>query len=206
MRSAAKAAKLQAQKEGRIPGEGKASQAAIDNLKKRLRGQQDVNAPGADNNPVNKSSTAINAPAATELSLNASEVSDVAAKTSNHDYSGVAEVLRKATGADSSEGKVMIKKYEDLTAFQKWLNTEIQAATEMAPLLANIEGAQAKVYSTKDGVVIDTGQQAIKGLWDYKESTIALIAEAVAAKPPSGAPAPTEVVGWIATFHDVHKV
>jgi class 3 adenylate cyclase len=188
MRSAAKAARLQAQQEGRIPGEGKASKSAIDNLKKRLRGEQRSNPPVADNNVATESN---NAPIPTSLSLNASEVSDVAAKTNNHDYAGVADVLRNAIGADSDEGKTMIKKYDDLTAFQKWLNAEVLAATEAAPLLAT---------------VIDTGQQATKALWDYKESTIVAIALAVVANPPTGTPAPPGAVGWIATFRDVHKV
>jgi hypothetical protein len=54
--------------------------------------------------------------------------------------------------------------------------------------------------------MIDNGTQTVRNLWDYKEITIAAIAEAVVAKPPSGTVAPTDAVAWIATFKDIHKV
>jgi len=43
-------------------------------------------------------------------------------------------------------------------------------------------------------------------LWDYKESTILAIAEALAAKLQSGNPVLSETAGWFETFKDVHKV
>ena len=142
----------------------------------------------------------------TSLALNASEVADVAAKTNTHDYAGVADVLRKASGANSDDGKAMIKKYDDLAMFQKWLNAETSAATEATPMIGLLNGVSVKIYATTGGIMIDNGTPVVKNLWDFKEATICVVAEAAIAKPPSGTAAPTEAIGWIATFREVHKI
>ncbi len=193
------AADQKARENGKRFKEGKSTPEELLAMGKRMRGDK-PNEPTSNNSPVSPPV------APTRLSLNASEVADVSSKTNSHDYVGVAEVLRKASGAESDEGKAIVKKYDDLAAFQKWLNTEVEAATEVSPLLTLIEGTTAKVYLAKDGVVIDNGTQTVRNLWDYKEITIAAIAEAVVAKPPSGTVAPTDAVAWIATFKDIHKV
>jgi hypothetical protein len=70
----------------------------------------------------------------------------------------------------------------------------------------NLEGQAVKIYSTKDGTVIDNGTPVVRNLWDYKESTILAIAEALATKLQSGNPVLSETAVWFATFKDVHKV
>ncbi len=142
----------------------------------------------------------------TSLMLNANEVADVAAKTNTHDYAGVAAILRTAAGADSDEGRAMIKKYDDLAMFQKWLNAEVSAANEGSPMMGVLNGVPVKIYSTTGGTMIDNGTPVVKNLWDFKEATIGAVAQAAIAKPPSGLAAPREAIGWLATFKEVHKV
>jgi class 3 adenylate cyclase len=181
---------------------GKAGKSVAQKLKDRLNHTEISKSTPSNNMPTETISEA----KPTTLSLNASEVADVSAKTNSHDYSRVAEILRKAKGADTDDGRAMLKKYDDLTAFQKWLNGEVASATESAPISASIDGVPVRIYSVQAGTVIDNGTPTTRNLWDYKESTIVVIAETVVAKPPSGTPAPTDAVTWIATFEDVHKI
>jgi hypothetical protein len=202
MKSAAEAARKQARNDGRSPEDGKATKRTKETIKSLLQGNNSPEEPSTAAN--NSAAPPVAAP--TSLTLNATEVAEVTAKTNSHDYAGVAEILRKASGADSDDGKAMIKKYEDLTALQKWLNSEILNASDTAPIETTIEGQSVRVYATKEGTVIDNGTPTTRNLWEYKETTISAIAEAIAAKPPSGQVVPAEAVGWIAIFRDVHKV
>lgn len=205
LKSAAKAAQEQAKQNGRGFKEGKSTAEEIERIRKERFGniKTDANAPVANNEPA-----ANNAPETpTTLSLNATEVADVTSKTNTHDYAGVVEVLKKASGADSEDGKAMIKKYEDLVAFQTWLNADIMTVTELEPLNLTLDGVQVKVYSAQSGVIVDNaGVLTTRNLWEYKESTILAIAEMLLTKTMSGNPVLAESRGWIAAFKDVHKV
>jgi class 3 adenylate cyclase len=203
LQSARNAARQQAKGSGHVLPDGKSTKEELQKIAKGLKGLNGTEA----NTPEANVPVANNAPTGpASLSLNATEVADVAAKTNSHDYAGVVEILKKAAGADSEDGKTMIKKYEDLVAFQSWLNTDILTITEAAPLNVAIEGAQVKVYASTGGVVIDNGTPVTRGLWEYKEATILAIAEALLTKTASGNPALSESAGWIAAFKDVHKV
>ncbi len=192
----------QAKKQGIRIQEGRANPSDLNANLRRMQGKGTDNPQIAANNEAPPRTDTH----PTTLLLKASEVADVAAKTNSHDYSGIAEILRKAAGADTDDGKAMIKKYDDLALFQKWLNAEVSAATEAAPLMGLLNGVSVKIYTTTGGTMIDNGTPVVKGLWDFKEATIRSVAEAAVAKPPSGAAAPAEAVGWIATFREVHKI
>ena len=202
LKSAADAAQRQAKNNGHGVPNGKATKIDKEKIRNMLKGNSPEDPPPVSNN----------APAPTDpvkpatLSLNATEVSEVTSKTNSHDYLGVVDLLQKASGADSEDGKAMIKKYEDLVAFQKWLNAEIALATDVAPLHTTIENVQLKVYSTPNGVVIDNGTPTTRNLWEYKESTILAIADAILTKKMSGDPILSEAAAWRTTFKDVHKV
>ena len=203
MKSAAEAARLQAKKEGRVPDDGKASKTVSKTIKNLLQGNNSPEEPPA---AANNAATPPPVTAPTTLSMNATEVAEVTSKTNSHDYAGVVEILKKAIGAETEDGKAMIKKYEGLVAFQTWLNREVSGPSEAAPLEMNLEGQAVRVYATKDGTIIDNGTPVVRNLWGYKESTILAIAEALAAKLQSGNPVLSETAGWFATFKDVHKV
>ncbi len=181
---------------------GKSTQAELEANARKFPGLRKGN--NTPTPPANKPNNPSTKP--TSLLLNATEVADVAAKTISYDYAGVSDILKKAIGADSDEGKAMIKKFDDLALFKHWLETEVSAAKETAPLMGQLEGVAIKVYSTADGTMIDNGTPVVKNLWEFKPSTISAVAEAAAAKPPTGAGLPPEATGWLATFKDVHKI
>ena len=203
MKSAAKSAAELARQNGRGLAEGKSSEKDLRKINKnRFPGLNSNNSTAVSNNEA----TTPPKKASASLSLNASEVQDVAAKTNSHDYAGVADVLRRAAGADSDEGKVMIKKYDDLTAFQKWLDNEVSKITPENPLMMSLDGESVKVFSSKDGTVIDNGTPVTRNLWEYKNSTIYSLAETLATKMMSGNPDLANTSNWLATFKDVHKI
>jgi class 3 adenylate cyclase len=204
LKAAQKSANDQANKEGRGILPGKATKEELENIGKKLKNEHDAN-----NTPVvdaNNVPPANNTPTNT-ISLTSEQIADIASKTNTYDYAGVVAIIKQAHGADSEDGKSMIKKFEDLDAFQKWLSSEVAMATEATPIEATIDNSQVKVYSTKDGTVIDqAGTLSTARLWEFKATTILEIANAVALKTPSAVAAPTEVAGWITTFKEVHRL
>ncbi|MEI8281054.1 MAG: adenylate/guanylate cyclase domain-containing protein [Armatimonadota bacterium] len=181
---------------------GKSTQSEREAIARKLQGAMNGN--NAPPQPTNKPNNPATKP--TSLLLNATEVADIAAKTISYDYAGVSDILKKAIGADSDEGKAMIKKFDDLSLFKHWLETEVSAAKETAPLMGQLEGVPIKVYSTADGTMIDNGTPVVKSLWEFKPASISAVAEAAAAKPPSGTPLAPEATGWLSTFKEIHKV
>lgn len=198
-----KAADEQARQNGRTFGAGSASKSDLRKGLDKLKGNNN-NEPSANNAATPPEA---NNAAPAPVALTPEQLTEVAAKTNAHDYAAVAEILRKAPGADAPDSQAMIKKFEDLTLFQTWLNGELSGVGETAPLAATVEGVAAKVYVTNDGVVVDTGNQpAAKHLWDYKSDVILSIAQAAAAAPRTKAASPAEVAAWFVTFKEVHRL
>lgn len=204
LKAAQKSANDQANKDGHGIRPGRATDEQRKKIRDSLQGVNNSNnAP-----PVDANNTAgTNTPPINTISLSAEQIADITAKTNSYDYAGVVAIIKQAHGADSNDGKAMIKKFEDLDAFQKWLSSEVSMATEATPIEATIDNAQVKVYSTKDGTVIDQAGTLSSGhLWEFKANTILEIANAVALKQPSAIAAPIEVPGWITTFKEVHSL
>ena len=163
-------------KNGRTFGPGTAGKDVAKRIKEKIQSQ---NAPEANNDSVE----ANNAGPGT-ISLTPDQVADIAAKTNSYDYAGIAAELVTAPGANSNDGMIMIKKYESLVQFKSWMEEQVSAATETAPISITLDGQTASVFATPDGVVINNGAQGTpKKLWEYKPQTIEAIAEAVSAKP-----------------------
>lgn len=193
-----------AQKNGRTFAPGKSDKNTAIRIKEQFQNIAANNEPAKETNTPESN----NAPQTSSgLSLTPDQIADIAAKTNMYDYAGVATELGSVIGSNSSQGVTMIKKYESLVQFKSWLDAQVSSATEAAPISITIEGAQANVYSTNDGVVISqNGQNTTKKLWDYKPATIEAIAESLSAKSADGTnPNPSGPI-WIGTFKEVHHL
>lgn len=201
LKAAQKSAGQLALENGRAFGPGSGAKEAAENWKKRMeRNKVANNAPEANNPAANNEETT------NSISLTPEQLANIAAKTNNYDYAGVAAELRTIPGSNSNEGLVMIKKYETLIQFKSWLDSEVGLTTETAPIDATIDGSAVKVYSTPAGIVIthSDGQMTTKKLWEYTASTIQGIAEAISVKPPDSSLGTADISTWIGTFKEVH--
>lgn len=197
-----KSAKEQAKKDGRLVPSGsiKDDKQALEKLKDKLQGN-----PSNSNNTPAPMKTEGAAPAV--FALTPDELKQIEANIGMYDYAAAATVVKNATGAETAEGKAMGASYEGLAAFKTWLQNEVNAATGENPILLTLAGQEVKIFSSKDGVVIETnGQSAINELWKLKPDTIYAIAEKVAANPHSSSPVPPEITTWLAEFKTAHRL
>ena len=191
-------------KERKIFAEGHISKTDAEKLRKKL-----ANTNVAANNDTGSDSnnSANNAPDSGSITLTPDQLADIAAKTNAYDYAGAAAELRTAPGANSSDGMVMIKKYETLVQFKAWMDAQMTSTSETAPVDATVSGSPAKVFSTANGIsIIINGQTTTRKLWEYDPATIRSIAEAISAKPPDSTIASPEASTWIGTFIEVHRL
>jgi class 3 adenylate cyclase len=205
--SVRKAASDQAKKEGKEikPGSIKNDKKSLDKIRGALNkgDKQDANAPANDTSETNAPATSVPA----TFALTPEQLGQISGMLTTHDYAGIVTVVKAIPGADSAEGQAMIAKYDQLVKFKEWLQKEADAATDMNPISATIEGTPAKVYASATGLVIQANEQTStpKMLWEWKNATIAAIADACLASPPTRNPAPNEAATWIATFRELQR-
>jgi class 3 adenylate cyclase len=197
-----KSAKEQAKKDGRVVPSGsiRDDKKALEKLKDKLQGD----APKSETSPapINTEGTA---PAV--FALTPDELKQIEANVGMYDYSAAASVVKGATGAETVEGQSMVAVYEGLATFKTWLQSEVNAATGENPISLNLDGQDVKIFSSKDGVVIETnGQSAINNLWGLKPDTIYAIAQKVTASPHSSNPVPPEAARWLLEFKTAHRL
>lgn len=197
-----KSAKDQAKKDGRaVPtGSIRDNKKDLDRLKEKLQGD----APKQEEKTQPVVSTPV-APAV--FALTPDEIKQIEALVGTYDYAGAAGVVSSAIGAGTEEGIKMKAIYDGLAAFKTWLQNEVNAATGENPILVTIDGQDVRMFSSKDGVVIETnGQNAVNDLWKLKSSTLYAIATKVSVSPHSNSPVPPEITTWLSDFRSVHRL
>ena len=204
LRAAQKSAEEQARREGRGFAAGTGGKRVAENLRDRLQGHSE----NANNAPAAANNEAANNSEPTSISLTPDQISDIAAKTNSYDYAGVAAELLASQGAESPDGSVMINKFENLVQFKSWLDAEMSATSETAPIQITVDGATSKVFATPEGITVvgADGHSSTKKLWEYRPKMIEAMAEAVATTPPDANVPTTNATGWIGTFKEVHRL
>ncbi|MBS1701277.1 MAG: adenylate/guanylate cyclase domain-containing protein [Armatimonadetes bacterium] len=203
LRAAQKSADEQARRDGRGFVMGKADGEVAKDIRQRLGFKDGNNAPVANNEAANDPASN-NAPS-DSISLTPDQISDIAAKTNVYDYAGVAAEIQASPGATSTQGMVMIKKYENLVQFKQWLSNFVLTTSEASPIQANIDGQPAQVYSIQDGIaIVQNNQLSSHRLWDLKPATVESIAKGASQMPTDSATYAPELTSWIGTFREVH--
>lgn len=205
LRAAQKSADEQAKRDGRGFGSGTGGKRVAENLRDRLQGHND----GGNNSATSEANNeAANNAEPTSISLTPDQISEIAAKTNSYDYAGVASELLASPGAESADGVVMIRKYENLAEFKRWLDAEMSSTSETSPVQITVDGVTSRVYTSPEGITLvgADGHASTKKLWEYRPKMIEAIAQAVVTSPPDANLPAKDAAAWLETFKEVHRL
>lgn len=193
-----------AAKDGRTFGKGsiKDDKKKLAELKEKFGKEETVS------NTTTPTANSETAPATVAFALKPSDLEQLAGFVSAADFTGAVNYLKAIPGSDDPEGQAMVDKYSQLVNFRQWIESELNATTSESPLEASIQNTPSLVFSSKDGIVISVNNELSqpKPLFSWKPSTVASIAEAAIAKPPSRNMPSGAVSDWLATYKELTKI